>query len=375
MSSPTAEVVVIGGGVIGLAIARALLMRGREVLLLERNGRLGAETSSRNSEVLHAGIYYPPGSKKAKFCVEGAKMLKRFAAEHGVPVVDFGKLLVATSEDELAKLASLAKNAENNGVDDLQHLTGAEAKALEPELACVAACLSPSSAVIDSHSLMVALDGVVTSLGGAIVLNACATSVFLNSDGHFEVAVSSGGEETAITASMLVIAAGHGASELASGLPYQRTYSAPGNYYAKGHYFSLSGKSPFEHLIYPMPSGSWLGIHLTRDTAGRAKFGPDFEWSTQLSYAFEDADGARLAKFQREVRRYWPGLPDGRLQPDYTGIRPKVVQENSAAADFVIHTRADHGIEGLVGLYGIDSPGLTSSPAIAEYVADVLSPK
>lgn len=367
------DILIVGGGAVGLAIARAALMRGREVILIERHDRLGTETTSRNSEVIHAGLYYQPGSRRARFCVAGKSLLYDFATEAGIPVCRCGKLLVATSDDDLAKLQSIQDNAAQNGVTDLVPLTAREAKAREPELACVAACLSPSTGVIDSHAYIVALEGHVTSLGGMVVCNTEARRVEARAGDGFRIETESGGETAVLTANNVIIAGGLGASTLARTIEFPAPYRVPETYYAKGHYYSISGRAPFRHLVYPMPSGSWLGVHYTRDVAGRAKFGPDFEWRDEPCYAFDDADGARRARFANAIRRYWPGLKDYALSPDYTGIRPKVSRDNSAAVDFVIHGPADHGIGGLIALYGIDSPGLTSSLAIAEHCADLIA--
>lgn len=366
------ELLVIGGGVVGLAIAREFALRGQDVLLIERNGRLGMETSSRNSEVVHAGLYYTPNSLRADFCVSGKKRLYEFAAEAGVAIERCGKLLVATSEAEIPKLTAIRQTALANGVDDLVPLSAAEARALEPELACVAACLSPSTGVVDSHGYMQALEGHLTSLGGMVVLNTNATQIEISPDGTFAIDTESGGEASRLTANRVVVAGGLGASVIAKTLPYPPPYAAPSTYFAKGHYFALSGRAPFRHLVYPMPSGSWLGVHFTRDTAGRGKFGPDFDWRDAIGYEFEDADGARRAAFAQAIKRFWPGLPDDALHPDYTGIRPKTSRENSTVADFTIHGPRDHGLGGLVTLFGIDSPGLTSSLAIGTYVADMM---
>ncbi len=366
------EILVIGGGAVGLAIAREFALRGHDVLLIERNGRLGMETSSRNSEVVHAGLYYTPNSLRARFCVNGKNRLYEFAAEAGVPIERCGKLLVATSKAEIAKLDAIRQTAQANGVDDLVPLSAADARALEPQLACVAACLSPSTGVIDSHAYMQALEGHLASLGGMVVLNTKATRIEVTPERTFAVETESSGEAARLTADRVVIAGGLGASALAGTLSFPPPYTAPPTYFAKGHYFALSGRAPFRHLVYPMPSGSWLGVHFTRDTAGRGKFGPDFDWRDTIGYEFEDADGARRAAFAQAIRRYWPGLPDDALHPDYTGIRPKTSRENSTVADFTIHGPAEHGVEGLVALYGIDSPGLTSSLAMGTYVADTM---
>jgi L-2-hydroxyglutarate oxidase LhgO len=368
-----AEVIVIGGGVVGLAIARALLLRGKDVLSLERHERIGTETSSRNSEVIHAGLYYPPGSLRAQLCVTGRDLLYRFADENGVCVRRCGKLLVATSEAELPRLHSIAQTAARNGVGDLQWLSAAQARALEPEVSCVAACLSPSTGVIDSYGLMNALEGHVTTLGGAIVLRTAAQGLSLSHDGTFEIeTVGSGGNST-ITARQVVVAAGLGATELTRTLDFKSTYEPPATYPAKGHYFSLQQRNPFRHLIYPMPQGAWLGVHFTLDFAGRAKFGPDIEWKDSVNYDFEDADAARRGMFEREIRRYWPGLLDDALQPDYTGVRPKIYKAGEQPADFRIDGPELHGVPGLIALFGIESPGLTASLAIAERVAGRLA--
>lgn len=366
------ETVVVGAGVIGLAIARALTRAGQEVLVLERNNRIGAETSSRNSEVIHAGIYYPPGSMRAKLCVAGKQMLYDFCAENGVSHARVGKLLVATQEAEIEKLEAIAATAKKNGVDDLRRLSREEAHQLEPEVACIAAYLSPSTGVIDSHGLMTALEGHITTLGGQVLLNTRVTGLAASDDG-FVIESVSGGEPASLTARRLVLAGGLGSTMLGRMLTYAPGYDVPEMYPAKGHYFALSGRSPFRHLVYPMPVGAWLGVHLTLDVAGRAKFGPDIEWRDDVSYAFDDPDGARLARFEQEIRRYWPGLPDNVLHPDTVGVRPKIYRQGEPAADFTIHGAAQHGIAGLVALYGMESPGLTSSLAIGDYVAGMLT--
>lgn len=366
------DVVVVGGGAIGLAIGRALALRGRDVMVLEKNAQIGMETSSRNSEVVHAGLYYQPGSHRSRFCVRGKALLYAFVAEAGVPIEKCGKLLVATSEAEEAKLSGLQETAKQNGVLDLEPISATQARALEPELFCTAACFSPSTGVIDSHRYMQALDGHISSLGGMVVLNTRVTGVARCANGLFSIETESGGSRSTLTATTVVLAGGLNASALARRVPFGEGYVVPETYFAKGHYFSLSGRAPFTRLVYPMPSGSWLGVHFTRDVSGRAKFGPDFEWVDAIDYTFDDRAGARRDAFEAAVRRYWPGLPARSLQPDYTGIRPKVSPENSATIDFLIHGPDDHGLDGVVALYGIDSPGLTSSLAIADYVSELL---
>lgn len=365
------ETVVVGAGVVGLAIARALALAGHEVMVLERHDRIGSETSSRNSEVIHAGIYYPPGSLRAQMCVAGKQQLYRFCTENGIAHARCGKLLVATEEIEIARLEAIAANAKQNGVDDLRKLTADDVRALEPEVACVAGYLSPSTGVIDSHGLMLALEGHLTTNGGEVVLNTTVTDLDAPTDasGAFRIATWSGGETSTLTANNLVLAGGLGGTELGKLLSYPRDYRVPKTYPAKGHYFTLSAKAPFKHLVYPMPQGAWLGVHLTLDVTGRAKFGPDIEWKDEVSYDFEDADGARRITFEHEIRRYWPGLPDGALHPDYVGVRPKIYRQGEPVADFAIHGPGAHGLPRLVALYGIESPGLTSSLAIGDHVA------
>lgn len=370
--APDMEVLVVGGGVIGLAITRALLARGRDVTVIERHSRLGTETSSRNSEVIHAGLYYPPGSLRARLCVEGKALLYRFAAENNVAVRRYGKLLVATTEAELPRLQAIAETAARNGVHDLRSMTASDTRAIEPELACVAAYLSPSTGVIDSHGLLAALEGHVLSLGGTVAPNTMARSITPGTDKNLTIDIESANERAQVTARTAIVAAGHGASSLARTVAYDNGYEPPATYPAKGHYFSLAGKSPFRHLVYPMPQGDWLGIHLTLDTAGRAKFGPDIEWRKQVSYEFEDRDGQRQKRFEREIRRYWPGLPEGVLTPDYTGIRPKIYRSGEPSRDFRIDCDKMHGVHGLIALYGIESPGLTSCLAIGELVAGIV---
>lgn len=369
------ETVVVGAGVVGLAIAAALARQGQEVMVLERYDRIGSQTSSRNSEVIHAGLYYVPGSLRAKLCLAGKALLYAFCAENGVTHRRCGKLLVATSEGEVDKLEAIAANAQKNGVGGMRRLSGAEARSLEPEVSCIAAYLSETTGVIDSHGLMMALEGHLTSHGGQVVLNASVTGIAAPSaeGDDFRLTIGSAGEASELTARCLVLAGGLGATSLGSMLDYPSGYRVPETYFARGHYFSLSSRAPFEHLVYPMPDGAWLGVHLTLDVAGRAKFGPDCEWIESPSYEFDDPAGERRAAFEREVRRYWPGLPDGALSPDYVGVRPRIYRQGETVADFAIHGPEQHGIDRMVALYGIESPGLTSSLAIGEIVAAALA--
>ena len=373
--APDFEIVVVGGGVIGLAIAYQLGRSDHDVLVLERNARVGSETSSRNSEVIHAGLYYPTGSLKASLCVKGKQMLYQFASDNGVPHRRVGKLLVATSSSEIAKLAIIGEQAGKNGVSDLIPLTAAEARALEPAIDCQAALLSPSTGIIDSHAFMSSLEGHISCNRGQVVLNANVEAAKVLDDGCFRLQIGGQSEATSITCRKLIIAAGLHGTRLAESLhdkARSRAYKVPRLYFAKGHYFSLSGRSPFSHLIYPMPESGGLGVHLTLDMAGNAKFGPDVKWQDGLNYDFEDQDGRRSECFYREIRRYWPGLPDNSLYAGFTGIRPKLAREGEPAADFAIHDSNVHCISGLVTLHGIESPGLTACLAIAETVAERL---
>jgi L-2-hydroxyglutarate oxidase LhgO len=369
------ETVVIGAGVVGLAIARALALRGQEVMVLERHDRIGAETSSRNSEVIHAGLYYEPGSLRADLCVAGKELLYRFCAENGVAHTRCGKILVATQDAEIARLEAIAATAATNGVHDLRRLSVEDVNTLEPQVHCVAAYLSPSTGVIDSHGLMLSIEGHLTASGGQVVLNTNVTGLKAptGESGDFEIETAAAGETSTLTARNLILAGGLGATALGTMLHYTNGYAPPRTYPARGHYFSLSGRAPFRHLVYPMPQGAWLGVHLTLDTAGRAKFGPDIEWMDAANYAFDEQGGERQRRFEAEIRRYWPGLPDGALHPDYVGIRPKIYAEGEPTPDFAIHGPAVHGISRLVALYGIESPGLTSSLAIGAHVSELFA--
>lgn len=375
--TPDVETVVIGAGVVGLAVARALVASGHEVMVLERHGGIGQETSGRSSEVIHAGLYYPPGSLKARFCVEGRDLLYAFARENGVPHVRYGKLVVATRADEIPRLEKLAATARANGVTDVVRLSAEEVQAREPELSAVAALLSPMTGVIDSHALMVALEGHIRSGAGSVVLATRVTGLAVRSDGAFEIATESGeGDARAravLSSRNLVIAGGLGASSLGDMIGGKAGYCPPRTYPARGHYYALDGRAPFRHLVYPMPHEAWLGLHLTLDVTGRAKFGPDLEWREEPGYLFDEEEGARRARFAGEIRRYWPGLPEHRLSPAYVGVRPKIYRAGEPAPDFAIHGARDHGLARLVALYGIESPGLTSALAIGAYVAGMLN--
>jgi len=363
------ETVVVGAGVVGLAVACTLARAGHELMVLEQHELIGSETSSRNSEVIHAGIYYPPGSLRAMLCVRGKELLYRFCAENHVAHARCGKLLVATHESQLPKLAAIKDTAERNGVGDLEPIGADAARALEPELACAAALISPSTGVIDSHGCMLALQGHIEAGGGSVVLRCPVERIERTGAGLFRLAT--GGEAPgAISCRNLVMSAGLSASNLARTLSYGAGYSPPQTYYAKGQYYALSGPSPFQRHIYPMPDGAWLGLHATVDIGGRCKFGPDIEWIDDIDYGFEPE---KLEKFLGFIRSYYPGLDASRLHADYTGIRPKLYREGEPVPDFAIHGPAQHGLAGLVALYGIESPGLTASLAIGEMVAGMLA--
>lgn len=360
------DVAIVGAGVIGLAVARAFAMAGREVLVLEAADAIGTQTSSRNSEVIHAGIYYPPGSLKARLCVEGREKLYRYCEDRGVPHKRLGKLIVATEEGHQVRLARIAEGARACGVDDLRALTRAEAVALEPELACKAALLSPSTGIVDSHALMLALQGDAEAGGAQIAFHTRVLAGKVDEDGVALATRSDDGGELALKARLVVNAAGHGAIPLTRALDGMPEAHIPRQFFARGCYFSMARRSPFSRLVYPVPVDGGLGVHLTLDMGGAARFGPDVEWIEGLDYT---VDSARANAFYAEIRRYWPGLDDGALQPAYAGIRPKISGQGELAADFWIEGPRDHGVAGLVNLFGIESPGLTASLAIADNVA------
>ncbi len=368
------ETVVVGAGVVGLAIARSLAVAGHEVICIERHPRIGSETSSRSSEVIHAGIYYPPESLRAQLCVLGKEMLYRFCAENGVAHRRCGKLLVATTQAEIHRLGEIAANAARSGVSDLVRLDADEARALEPQLACVAAYLSPSTGIIDSHRLMQALDGHIADRGGEIILNTTVGGISAGEEA-FSIETLSGSDCGTLTCRNLVLAGGLGATTLGGMLQYAPGYAVPRTYPARGHYFAADQRVPFSRLIYPMPVGAWLGVHLTLDVGGRARFGPDIEWRDDVSYDFDEDQGRRLFRFEQEIRRYWPGLPEGLLHPDSVGVRPKIYREGGPVPDFAIDGPSQHGVRRLVALYGIESPGLTASLAIGDHVAGMLRPE
>lgn len=361
------ETVVIGAGVVGLAIARALAMTGREVLVLEREDLIGSITSSRNSEVIHAGIYYPKDSLKARCCVRGRKMLYEFCAANGVTAWNCGKLIVACTPDEVEQFAGIARRAWNNGVEDLREISAADARSMEPALSCDGALLSPSTGVVDSHNFMLALLGEAEAHDAMLVLNTTVDDIAAVEGGFL---IRTGGDEAMeLMAREVINSAGLDAPALAQGMAGLPDLARPDTWFAKGNYFSLSVKAPFNCLIYPAPVAGGLGVHLTLDLQGRGRFGPDVEWIDAMDYS---VDPSRSESFYAAIRRYWPDLPDASLTPDYSGIRPKLTREGPAA-DFRIDGAEIHGLPGYIGLYGIESPGLTSSMAIAEHVRELIA--
>jgi len=355
------DVVVAGAGVVGLAIARALAMAGRDVMVLEAADAFGTETSSRNSEVIHAGIYYPRGSLKARLCVEGREKLYTYCETHGVPYRKCGKLIVATSEPQLAELQKITAAAAANGVI-LNQLSAVQARVLEPELQCTGALFSPETGIVDSHALMLSLLGEAERHGASLVCHSKVSSARVEPDG-IRVIVNEG--QTDLSARMLINSGGlsaPGIAERIAGFPREHVRRG---YLAKGNYFTLAGRSPFSRLVYPVPEPGGLGVHLTLDLAGRARFGPDVQWVESADYT---VDPRRSERFYGEVRKYWPALADGALEPGYAGIRPKIAGPGEPNADFVIEGPSTHGVPCVVNLFGIESPGLTASLAIAERV-------
>jgi len=367
MPAEQVDAAVVGAGVVGLAIARALALGGREVIVLESESAIGTGTSSRNSEVIHAGIYYPPGSLKAKLCVAGRNALYPFLAERGIAHRRCGKLIVATAPGQTAGLESLHSQAIASGVADLRMLSAREARALEPQLACIAALESPSTGIVDSHAFMLGLRGEAEAHGAAIAFRSPLLAGHVG-NGAIELEVG-GREPVRLLARSVVNSAGLFAQHVArsiEGFPAERI---PPTHYCKGNYFGLTGRSPFSRLVYPAPEAAGLGVHLTLDLAGQARFGPDVEWIERIDY---DVDPGRAEGFYGAIRSYWPGLKDGALQPAYSGIRPKLQARGQPASDFLIQGPADHGVTGLVNLFGIESPGLTASLAIGDAVLELL---
>lgn len=361
--SEAVDCVVAGAGVVGLAVARALALQGREVMVLEAADAIGTGTSSRNSEVIHAGLYYPAGSLKGRLCVQGREMLYDYCAARGVPHRRCGKLIVATSLEQIPSLQGIEARAKANGVHDLVWLDAVAAQALEPALQCVAALHSPSTGIIDSHGLMLALQGDLEHAGGLVALNSPLAQARCTAEGILLQAA----DGTELLARTVVNAAGLAAPDLARRFEGLDPRHVPVPYYAKGNYFTLAGRAPFTRLIYPAPEAAGLGVHLTLDLGGQARFGPDVQWVGDP--ADLQVDPARGDAFYAEVRKYWPGLADGALLPGYAGMRTKITAPDEPAADFLIQGPAVHGVPGLVNLFGIESPGLTSALAIGAHVA------
>jgi L-2-hydroxyglutarate oxidase LhgO len=358
------DAVVIGAGVVGLAVARALAMAGREVVILEAEDAIGTHTSSRNSEVIHAGIYYPKGSLKARSCVAGKALLYEYCVEHGVPHRRSGKLIVASDHAQVRELEQIQKKAHANGVTDVVWMTQAQVLALEPELSCVAGLYSPSTGIIDSHALMLAYLGDAEAHGAMLALKSHLLGAQVAAEGFV---VHS--DQMDVACDVLVNSAGLRAPTVARSIEGFPAKFIPGEFYAKGNYYSLTRKAPFSRLVYPVPEPGGLGVHVTLDLAGQARFGPDVEWVERIDY---HVDAKRSERFYAAIRKYWPGLPDGALAPGYAGIRPKTAGPGEPAPDFVVQGPAVHGVPGLVHLFGIESPGLTSSLALAGLVVDEL---
>ena len=360
---------VVGAGVVGLAIARELALAGREVIVLEAADAIGTHTSSRNSEVIHAGLYYPKGSLKAHLCVAGKGLLYDYCAGHGVPHSNIGKIVVAVTEDEIATLKSYVQKAEGNGVADLRWLSRAELRELEPEVECVAGFMSPSTGIVDSHALMLAYQGDAENSGATVVFRSPVESGTIGPDG---IVLNVGGDDPmTISCRSVVNSAGLFAQNIAHSIEGMPATGIPPQYFAKAHYFTLSGRPPFKRLVYPVASNAHLGVHVTVDMAGQIRFGPDVSWVDSVDYSF---DPSREPLFYEAIRKYYPGLKDGQLHPGYTGIRPKVSGPKEPAADFIVSGPRDHGVGGLVNLFGIESPGLTASLAIAQHVRELLVP-
>lgn len=360
------DCVVIGAGVVGLAVARRLAQTGREVIVLEAAHSIGTGTSSRNSEVIHAGIYDAPNSLKATLCVRGRQALYAYCERHAIAHRRCGKLIVATDSAQVNALQALQDKACANGISDLQRLTSAQVKTMEPDIVCVAALLSPGTGIIDSHAFMLQLQADAEKAGAVFAFQSAVENGEITPDG---IALHVQGAIEPLLAASVINCAGLQAQQVAACLVGLPAPSIPPLFYAKGNYFSFSGPAHFSHLIYPMPEAGGLGVHLTLDLAGRPRFGPDVQWVSSLDYA---VDAGRLATFQNQIRRYWPGVDAGTLQPDYAGIRPKLATPGAPTADFRIDDHTRHGVPGLINLFGIESPGLTAALAIADHVAQSL---
>lgn len=361
----TVDCVVIGAGVVGLAMARALAIAGRDVIVLEAEDAIGTITSSRNSEVIHAGIYYPSGSLKARLCRKGRDMLYCYLGEHGIDHARCGKLVVATTAIELEQLRVVEQKALGNDVEDIRWISGSDAMSLEPQLECVGALLSPSTGILDSHAYMLSLQGEAEDHGAAVAFLSPVTSGRADNG---SIVLQVGGEQPMeLTCRTVVNCAGLGAQSVSRSIAGVPPETVPNLYYAKGNYFYFSGRAPFTRLIYPVPGTASLGLHYTRDLGGQGRFGPDVEWVDSINY---QVTPERADSFYAAIRRYWPALPDDSLKPGYSGIRPKLQAPGQPAADFVFQGPETHGVDGLINLFGIESPGLTASLAIAEAVTE-----
>jgi L-2-hydroxyglutarate oxidase LhgO len=362
------QVLVVGAGVVGLAMARAAALKGHEVIVAEVTRGIGNGVSSRNSEVIHGGMYYPTGSLRAYHCPRGRRMLYEFCASHGVPHRKCGKLIVATEEAEISKMEAILKQGHANGIENFELIDGAAARAMEPALHCVAALRSPETGIIDSHQFMTALRGDLEDRGGVIAFNTRIDRIVRNQSGwmvHF-----SGGESGELSVDAVINSAGLGAQPLARRTEPYPQERVPRLVLARGNYFGYAGRPVFSRLIYPAPRiDGGLGTHVTLDLAGRMRFGPDVEWIDEENY---DVNPARAQSFYASIRRYWPALPDNSLQPDYAGIRPKLTGPGEPAADFMIEGPGQHGLPGLIHLFGIESPGLTSALSLADEVTGYL---
>jgi L-2-hydroxyglutarate oxidase LhgO len=363
------DATVVGAGAVGLACGRALAMRGLSVLVLESELHIGQGVSSRNSEVIHGGLYYPTGSLKARFCVEGRRALYAYLDSHKIDYRKCGKLVVATDEAEVPRIEAIFRQATTNGVEGLEHLTGAQARALEPALNAHAAILSPESGVFDSHGYMSALEGEIGAVGGSVVVSTPFERAEPLPGGGFTITAGGEGGAT-LTSRRLVTAPGLAAQAVAARIEGYPADRIPKGHFGKGVYFRLTGRAPFERLIYPPPISGALGTHYRKDLGGQAVFGPDLAFVETEDYS---VDPAKAEVFAGYIRRFWPGLPDGALTPDYAGIRPKLHGQDEDQPDFQLHGREVHGLDGLVALFGIESPGLTSSLAIGEAVSEMLT--
>jgi L-2-hydroxyglutarate oxidase LhgO len=369
MASETADTIVIGAGVIGLAIARELAQIGREVLVLESNSSFGMETSSRNSGVIHAGIYYQPGSLKARCCIDGKQMLYDYCRDRHIPFNPCGKLIIASSKDQRDQLKALQHNARRSGLGDIEWLGQDQVFELEPDVKASAGLYSPSTGIIGVHELMLAFVTDLEAAGGVLVTHNRVLSINVDSGG-FELRIENGGEYT-FNATTVINAAGHGAANIARRITGFPASHIPVIHPVRGHYYEHAGKLPFSRLVYPLPKKTSLGVHLTIDLAGQVRFGPDAEYCETIDYRFDES---RRPRFVDAIRDWYPGLDESRLQPGYVGIRPNLRGPGDEPADFIISGPGEHGVKGLINLFGIDSPGLTSCLSLAKVVAQKSGP-